>query len=150
MQLVFFICLWCCVSNSIHYFMYLADSVYFYSHETLSACLFFLNANSALNMALAHWSSENEIRVIFEMSLLNVKTEIPLSSGFEISACKMQNDPRSSAGPAGEYKVWVLLCWSGLALYLSFSAVFLLCTLFAVYLCPVFAQCLAQTSPVCN
>lgn len=149
MHLVFFILLWCHVSNSIHYFMYPTDSVYFYDHATLSTCLFFLSADSALNMALVHWSNENEIRVTLEMSLLNVTTEIPSPSGFEISVCKMQKDPRRSAGSAREYKVWVLSCWPGSALYLPFSAVVLLCTLPVVYLCPMFAQCLAQTSPVC-
>lgn len=105
MHLVFFILLWCHVSNSIHYFMYLADSVYFYDHETLSACLFFLNADNALSMALAHWSNENEIRVITEMSLLNVRTEIHLPSGFEISVRKMQKDPGSSAAQQGSTKL---------------------------------------------
>lgn len=51
MHLVSFILMRCQVSNSIHDFVYPADSVYFYGHEALSACLLNLNA---LNVALAH------------------------------------------------------------------------------------------------
>jgi len=50
----------CQVSNSIHDFVYPADSVYFYGHEALSACLLNLNTDSALNVALAHRSNENK------------------------------------------------------------------------------------------
>lgn len=73
------------------------------------------------------------------MVLLNIRTEITLPSGFEMSVCKMQKDPRSSR-LSKEYKVWLLLCWPGSALSLSFSVVFLLGTGSIVYPCPVFAQ----------
>lgn len=96
-----------------------------------------------------HWLTEAmKLKwVILETSLLNVRAEIPLTSGFEISVWKKQKD-RSSAGLTRGYKVWVLSCWPGSSLSPLLPFCFVHCLL-CIFFCLVFAQCLAQTSPVC-
>lgn len=81
------------------------------------------------------------------MVLLNIRTEITLPSGFEISVCKMQKDPRSSAGLARSTKFGY--CYADpvqLFLYLSLLSFCLIyCLLYILVLCLL--NCLAQASP---
>lgn len=83
------------------------------------------------------------------MVLLNIRTEITLPSGFEISVSKMQKDPRSSAGLAKSTKLGY--CYADLVqlfLYLSLLSFCLVHCLLCI-LVPCLLNCLAQASPGC-
>lgn len=81
------------------------------------------------------------------MVLLNIRTEFTLPSGFEISLCKMQEDPRSSAGLARSTKFGY--CYADLVQLYLFLLSFCLvhCLLCILVLCLL--NCLAQASPGC-
>lgn len=80
------------------------------------------------------------------MVLLHIRTEFALPSGFEISVCKIQKDPRSSAGLARSTKFGY--CYANLVqlfLYLSLLSFCLVhCLLCVLVLCLL--NCLAQAS----
>lgn len=73
------------------------------------------------------------------MILLNIRTESILPSGFEMSVCKMQKDPRNYAGLARSTKF--VYCYADLVhQFLYLYCLFAWYTWSIVYSCSVFAQ----------